>query len=134
MNTPVDAQFSMPFGAAVALSTGAATLAQFDDAAAVAAALAPWMDKVNCCTSERLEAAFPASWQAEVRVTLADGRVIERYEEGFRGSPGDRATREQLVDKAAGLVGSASATALADSIAALDGGAPISGQIAVPCL
>jgi len=69
-----------------------------------------------------------------VRVKLADGRVIERYEEAFRGSPGDRATREQLIDKAVGLVGEANARSLAESIAALDGAAPISGQIAVPQL
>ncbi len=134
VNTPVDAQFSMPFGAAVALSTGQATVSQFDEAPAVAADLKPWVDKVRCYTSERLEAAFPASWQAEVRVTLADGRVIERYEEAFRGSPGDRATREQLIEKAAGLVGEAGAGALAESIAALDGAAPISGQLRVPRL
>lgn len=132
VNTPVDAQFNMPFGAAVALTTGQATVAQFDDAPAVAAELMPWIEKVTCYTSDRLEAAFPESWQAEVKVTLTDGSVIERYEAAYRGSPGDRATRDQLIDKASGLTDAVSAAALADSIAELDPTVPMVGQVAVP--
>ncbi|MFL4476548.1 MmgE/PrpD family protein [Paeniglutamicibacter sp. MACA_103] len=130
VNTPVDAQFNMPFGAAVALATGEATVAQFEDAPRVANDLGEWLGKVVCYTSDRLEAAFPASWQAEVRVKLKDGTVIERFEDAFRGSPSDRATRDQLVDKAAGLVGSDAARALDSSIAELDGSAPLAGQLA----
>lgn len=132
VNTPVDAQFNMPFGAAVALATGEATVAQFEDAPRVAKDLDAWLRKVDCYTSDRLEAAFPASWQAEVRVKLKDGTVIERFEDAFRGSPSDRATRDQLVDKAAGLVGSDAARALDESIAGLDGEAPLAGQLAYP--
>lgn len=132
VNTPVDAQFNMLFGAAVALSTGEATVDQFEDAPRVAKDLDDWLRKVVCYTSDRLEAAFPASWQAEVRVKLKDGTVIERSEDAFRGSPADRATREQLVDKAAGLVGAEAARALDESIAGLDGDAPLAGQLAYP--
>jgi 2-methylcitrate dehydratase PrpD len=134
VNTPVDAQFNMPFGAAVALATGEATVAQFGDAPRVAKDLDDWLRKVVCYTSDHLEAAFPASWQAEVRVTLKDGTIIERREEAFRGSPADRATREQLVDKAAGLVGDDAAQALDRSIAELVGSAPLSGQLAYPAM
>lgn len=132
VKTPVDAQFNMPFGAAIALTTGQATVAQFDDAPALAAELMPWIEKVTCYTSDRLEAAFPASWQAEVKVSLTDGTVIARYEEAYRGSPGDRATLDQLIDKAAGLTDAASAAALAESIAGLDLNSPMAGQVAVP--
>jgi len=132
VNTPVDAQFNMPFGAAVALATGEATVAQFEDAPRVAKDLDGWLRKVVCYTSDRLEAAFPASWQAEVRVKLKDGTVIERSEDAFRGSPADRATREQLVDKAAGLVGRDAAVALDRSIAGLVGSEPLATQLAYP--
>lgn len=134
VRTSVDAQFNMPFGAAVALATGNATVAQFNDAPQVAKELDDWMRKVVCYTSDRLEAAFPASWQAEVRVKLKDGTVIERNEDAFHGAPADRATREQLVDKAAGLVGANAARALDRSIAELDGSRPLTDQLAYPSL
>lgn len=132
VNTPVDAQFNMPFGAAVALATGEATVADFDDAPRVASELAGWLQKVRCYTSEELETAFPAAWQAEVRVRMTDGTLIERREAAFRGSPGDRATLEQIVEKAASLIGEEAATMLERSIAGLDGSCPISAQIAFP--
>lgn len=132
VNTPVDAQFNMPFGAAVALTTGQATVEQFDNAPAIAGELAPWLAKVHCYTSERLEAAFPASWQAEVSIRFKDGRVIEKSEDAFRGAPQDRATRDQLVAKAAGLLTPSAAQALDASIAGLRLDAPLTGQVAVP--
>lgn len=132
VNTPVDAQFNMPFGAAVALTTGQATVEQFDNAPAVAAELAPWLEKVHCYTSDRLEAAFPASWQAEVSVRFKDGRVVNKSEDSFRGAPQDRATHGQLVDKAAGLLSPAAARALDESIAELVLDAPLTGQVTVP--
>lgn len=132
VKTPVDAQFNMPFGAAVALATGRATVAQFDDAPAVAALLLPWMEKVRCYTSDRLEAAFPAQWQAEVSVRLTDGTVIEKTEDAFRGAPEDRATWADILTKAEGLVGAEAAAVLARSVENVAGNRPISGQIAVP--
>ncbi|GAA3130195.1 hypothetical protein GCM10020255_003720 [Rhodococcus baikonurensis] len=128
----MDAQFNMPFGAAVALATGQATVGQFDDAPAVAAKLKPWLEKVRCYTSERLEATFPASWQAEVSVRFKDGRVIERNEAAFRGAPQDRATREQLVDKAAVLLTPSAAQALDETVQAIELDAPLTGQVVVP--
>jgi 2-methylcitrate dehydratase PrpD len=132
VRTPVDAQFNMPFGAAVALTTGKATVEQFDAAPALARELLPWMEKVTCYTSEKLEAAFPASWQAEVQIRLTDGTLIERSEDAFRGAPQDRATLADLVAKAEGLVGESPAAGLAASIQNLKDGLPMAGQIALP--
>ena len=105
VTSPVDAQFSMPFGAAVALATGKAVVEQFDDAPAVSSQLHEWMQKVQCYSSDRLEAAFPAQWQAEVSVVLVNGTVIERRKDAFHGAPGDRAEWADIVSKAEGLVG-----------------------------
>lgn len=134
VNTPVDAQFNMPFGAAVALATGQATVDQFDDAPAVAEHLRPWMHKVTCYTSDRLEAAFPREWQAEVTVTFRDGTVVERFEEAFVGSARKRATWEQITEKAAGLLGVDAAHAVRASLEALDPEAPMRGQVHYPVL
>jgi 2-methylcitrate dehydratase PrpD len=132
VRTPVDAQFNMPFGAAVALATGRATVKQFDDAPALALELREWMEKVTCYTSERLETAYPASWQAEVNIRLVDGTIIEKSEDAFRGAPDDRATWADITAKAEGLIGSAAASALAESIGNLQDTLPLTGQIALP--
>ncbi|TFD23000.1 MmgE/PrpD family protein [Cryobacterium sp. TMS1-13-1] len=131
VNTPVDAQFNMPFGAAVALATGRATVDQFDDAPAVAAELMEWMEKVECYRSDSLEAAFPARWQAEVQVVLRNGTVIEKRENSFRGAPGDRATWADIVQKAEGLIGAPAAKALAASVSELDDSTVLGGGVAV---
>lgn len=103
--TPVDAQFSMPFGAALALTTGAAKAEQFSRAPELAADLGELMAKVTCVRSEALEAAYPAEWQAEVRVTLDDGTVVEKRENAFVGAPNNRASDDEIRAKASDLVG-----------------------------
>lgn len=132
VNSPVDAQFNMPFGAAVALATGQATIEQFDDAASLASVLMPWMELVTCYESETLEAAFPASWQAEVRVSLKNGTVIEKTSRAFRGSPQQKATRDELEEKAARLVGPVPARELAESIFGMNPLDRFAGQVAIP--
>lgn len=134
VRTPVDAQFNMPFGAAVAFTTGQATVEQFDRAPEIAPELLPWMRKVECRDSDRLERAFPAQWQAEVAVTFTDGTVVERREDAFVGSASRRATWEQITDKARGLVGDRGARQLRASIEGLDLARPISDQVAFPVL
>lgn len=135
VNTAVDAQFNMPFGAALALTTGEATVADFDNAPEVAAGLADLMAKVNCYTDDEIEAAYPASWQARVKVVLSDGTEIERFEDAYVGSAAKRATWEQITDKAAGLVGEQAGLALRDHVRnlALDSTAALSAaEVSVP--
>lgn len=120
VNTPVDAQFNMPFGAAIALTTGEAKLEQFDQAPEIARELSGWIEKVTCYESPKLEAAFPESWQAEVKLRLTDGRVFERYTEAYVGSPRNRASSEQIVEKAAGLVNREWAEAVLARLAGVD--------------
>jgi 2-methylcitrate dehydratase PrpD len=120
VSSTVDAQFNMPFGAALALSTGNATVEQFANAPRIAEELGPWLKKVRCYTSDALEAAFPASWQAEVQVRLTDGNVISRSEKAFRGSAGDRAGWKDIEEKIAGLLGFERAARLAAAIRAMN--------------
>ncbi|MBS3179429.1 MULTISPECIES: MmgE/PrpD family protein [unclassified Pseudoclavibacter] len=112
VESAVDAQFNMPFGAALALTTGTATVDQFDRAAELTGELLPLMRRVRCVTSPAVEAAFPADWTAEVRVTFTDGTVHEASTKAYRGSPGARASRQDLHAKARGLVGETCANQL----------------------
>ncbi|MET4060326.1 2-methylcitrate dehydratase PrpD [Arthrobacter sp. UYP6] len=114
VESAVDAQFNMPYGAALALTTGSATVEQFDCAAELTPQLLPLMRKVRCITSDAVEAAFPAAWTAEAKVTFTDGTVVTSRTDAFRGSPGARPTREDLLGKATGLVGTEQARRLLD--------------------
>ena len=108
----VDAQFSMAFGAAVAVARRSATLAEFERAAELGEELAPLMRRVECFRSERLDAAYPGAWGAEVEVHTRGGAVLTRAEDHFRGSPERPTPREGLVAKAAALLGDERAAAL----------------------
>ncbi len=83
----VDAQFSMPYAAAVAVLHRAAGSRQFRPDAIASPDAAAFMDRVECYRSERLEAIFPQHWPAEVEVELTDGRVLREYVEGAKGDP-----------------------------------------------
>jgi 2-methylcitrate dehydratase PrpD len=114
----VDAQFSMPFGAALTLSRGSSSLADFHNAASLAPQLQPLMDKTRMHTSAELDAAYPAQWGAEVTLAFTDGETVELRTPAFRGSPGWPAGRGEIEAKAAGLLGEAAAGRL---FAAVDG-------------
>ena len=118
----VDAQFSMPFGAALTLSRGASSLADFQQAGHLAAELQPWMDLAVMHTSPALDAAYPDRWGAEVTLSFADGETVELNTPAFRGSPGWPAGRPEIVRKAAGLVGEAAAASLLAAVEALRDG------------
>lgn len=120
IETPVDAQFSMPFGAALALATGTATLDQFDNATAEAQKVADLMAVVHCVGSEALEEAYPKQWRADVRVELDDGSVIEHQEPAFRGAPANPATTAEIHQKAEGLIGKKRAAELQRRVAAME--------------
>ena len=119
IETPVDAQFSMPFGAAVALTRGRPRLRDFDEAPAVASDLRDWLPKMRSYTSPVVEAAFPDSWQAEVTVRFASGEILERRCSAFRGSPALPPSWDDLIEKESELIGGESARRLRDEILAL---------------
>jgi 2-methylcitrate dehydratase PrpD len=128
----VDAQFSMPFGAALALARGTSSLQDFQNANRVAPELQPWMNLTEVHTSAELDAAYPARWGAEVTLSFADGEVAELRTEAFRGSPGWPAGREEIAAKAAGLLGEAAAGRLLADLDALsaDGEVDVAGLTA----
>ena len=84
----VNAQFSMPFGAALTLSHGSSSLADFQQASSLAAQLQPLMDRTWMHTSAELDAAYPARWGADVTLSFANGETVDLHTPAFRGSPG----------------------------------------------
>ena len=83
----VDAQFSMPFGAAVAVLTGAAGLDQFTLEQVRSPQVERMMGKVTLVKDARLETNFPREWPARVVITLEDGRRYEKFVRYPKGDP-----------------------------------------------
>jgi len=117
----VDAQFSMPFGAALALARGRSSLADFQDARLVAPELQHWMDLTEIHTSAVLDAAYPAQWGAEVVLSFTDGQAEKLHTAAFRGSPGWPAGRAEIAGKSAELLGKPAADRLLAVLDAADG-------------
>jgi 2-methylcitrate dehydratase PrpD len=109
----VDAQFSMPFLAALALTEGRVTLDDLERAPELAPGLAPLMRTVRCTRSDALEAAFPGRWGAEVTVRLRDGRTLRHDVRAAPGSPDRPQDEPELLHKAETLLG-ADGVALAE--------------------
>jgi 2-methylcitrate dehydratase PrpD len=86
----VDCQFSMPFGAALAIDRGAADLIAFLDAQDDLGdpALRALMDATEVTTTDAVSGLFPEKWAARVVVETDEGR-IERTVEIARGEPED---------------------------------------------
>ena len=76
--TTVDAQFSLPFGVAVALAHGRAGPDEFVPAVFESAAVRALMDRVEMVHDPALDRVYPRDWPSWVRIHLHDGRVLER--------------------------------------------------------
>jgi 2-methylcitrate dehydratase PrpD len=120
----VDAQFSMPFGATLALSRGESSVRDFERADQLAHELEPLMNLTHVYASQRLDAAYPSQWVAEVILRFADGEAVELATASFRGSPGWPAGRAELSEKAAGLLGDPTASRLLAAVEGLADGEP----------
>jgi 2-methylcitrate dehydratase PrpD len=125
----VDCQFSMPFGAALALDRGRADLSAFlgaqDDLADPA--LRALMDATDVVTTDAVADLFPERWAARVVVETDAGR-LERTVEVARGEPEDPLDWPAVEAKFDGLLAAAdtpdgAAADLADAVRTLgDGG------------
>jgi 2-methylcitrate dehydratase PrpD len=101
----VDAQFSMPFGAAVAVLCGAAGLDQFTLEQIQSKQVRQMMGKVVLEKDIRLEKSFPREWPARVTIHLADGRSYEKFIRHPKGDPENPLTWEEMAQKFRSLAG-----------------------------
>jgi 2-methylcitrate dehydratase PrpD len=101
----VDAQFSLPFGIAVALARGSASPAEFSPATLGDPLVLELMDRVVAVPDAALDARFPAAWPCWVRVALRDGRRLEARVDHPRGDPENFPVASELEGKFRALAG-----------------------------
>ena len=97
--TLADAQFSMPFVAAVTILDGELGTAQFDPQRYADPAVTALMDRVQCVGDPALDARYPASWPAWVEIRMHDGTVLHGRAEHPRGDPTNPLSNEEIVAK-----------------------------------
>jgi 2-methylcitrate dehydratase PrpD len=95
----VDAQFSMPYGAAVALTDRAAGLDQFSGDSFNSPQIMSLMGKVVLQKDKRIEKNFPAEWPALVSVHLTNGKQFEKFIRFPKGDPENPLTWQELSAK-----------------------------------
>ena len=103
--TVVDAQFSMPFGAAAAAIEGAAGLDQFRLEKVRSPHMRDFMKKVVLLKDRRIEATFPAEWPAHVVIELENGQRFEKFVRYPKGDPENPLTWDEMCTKFRSLTG-----------------------------
>jgi 2-methylcitrate dehydratase PrpD len=83
----VDAQFSMPFGAAVAVFYRKAGVDEFTEENFRSPQICSLMSKVVLTKDARIEEKFPAEWPARVEVQLTNGERFEKHVRYPKGDP-----------------------------------------------
>jgi 2-methylcitrate dehydratase PrpD len=102
--TVVDAQFSMPFGAAVAILCGKATLDEYTADQINSSPVRELMGKISCVLDPELETEFPKKWPASVTVQTKDGKSYSTRIEFPKGDPENPLTWDELIAKFRDLV------------------------------
>ncbi len=95
----VDAQFSMPYGAAVALTERAAGLDQFSDESIRSPQIKSLMCKVVLEKNRHIEKNFPREWPSIVGIQLANGRQFQKRVRFPKGDPENPMTWQELSAK-----------------------------------
>jgi len=95
----VDMQFSMPFGAAVALTHGRASLEEYQSGMPDNPQVKHIMERVQCVTDPALDAAFPKQFRAWAEVDVADGRTLRSELEYPKGDPENPVTWDEMKEK-----------------------------------
>lgn len=95
----VDAQFSAPFAAAIALVHGKAGFNDYTQANVDDPEVRSIMAKVHCYTDPELDAAYPDRWPAAAAIRLNDGRWVETRQPYPLGEPENPLDRAALAEK-----------------------------------
>ena len=97
--TGLQAKFSMPFCAAAAAVCGHVGIETFEDRVLRDPAIDAVRARVTMRVDPALDPSAPPLTQARVRVTLRDGRTLERMAAGARGYPEWPASDDELAGK-----------------------------------
>ncbi len=95
----VNAQFSMPFGAAVAVIYRKAGLGEFHLSKIRSEDVKRMMSRVECFVDPDLEKTFPKQWCATAEILTKDGQTYFVKVEYPRGDPENPLSWEELIEK-----------------------------------
>ncbi|MFC1816183.1 MmgE/PrpD family protein [Thermodesulfobacteriota bacterium] len=101
--TIVDAQFSMPFGAAVAILYGSATLEEYTKEKLHAPEVKDMMRRIRCVEAPELEKEFPQKWPAIITIKTTSGQEFKVKIDFPRGDPENPLSPDELIQKFKGL-------------------------------
>jgi len=101
----VDAQFSMPFGAAVAVVCGSAGLDQFSIEQIRSSKITEVMNKVVLIKDSEIEKTFPNEWPARVTIHANGGRAYQKFVRYPKGDPENPLTWDEMAEKFRSLAG-----------------------------
>ncbi|UCH20600.1 MAG: MmgE/PrpD family protein [Deltaproteobacteria bacterium] len=95
----VDAQFSMPFGAAVAILFGKATLDEYTIETINSFPVKEMMNRIHCVMDPDLEKEFPKKWPAFVNILTKAGHDFTIKIDYPKGDPQNPITWDELINK-----------------------------------
>ncbi len=101
----VDAQFSMPFGAAVAVLHRKAGLKEFQLAVIQSRAVREMMKRVECIIDPDLERTFPKQWRATAEILTKEGKRYFTTIDYPKGDPENPLSWEELIERFHDLTG-----------------------------
>ncbi len=95
----VDAQFSMPFGAAVAILYGKASLDEYTEHNLKQPQVLEMMQRVHIVTDKELEREFPKKWPAKAWIHTKSGNIYHAEVEYPKGDPENPLTWDEMISK-----------------------------------
>ena len=95
----VDAQFSMPFGAAVAILFGKAALDEYTLENVNNPDVKEMMQRVACVTDQELDREFPQKWPAWATISTKSGQTLTARIDYPKGDPENPLAWNELIDK-----------------------------------
>lgn len=101
----VDAQFSMPFGAAAALLYGKAGLKEFQPSVIQSQPVREMMRKVECIVDPELDRTFPKQWRATAEILTEDEKSYSTTVEYPKGDPENPLSWEEMIERFHDLTG-----------------------------
>ncbi|MGI8878506.1 MAG: MmgE/PrpD family protein, partial [Candidatus Limnocylindria bacterium] len=104
-NNVVDAQFSAPYGAAVALVHGRAGLAEHSDPVLADPRVRRLMAMTDCVRDPSLDAEYPGKWAGSVEIRLRNGRTVRTRVDFALGEPENPVPSVALVERFVELAG-----------------------------
>ena len=101
----VDAQFSMPFGAAAALLYGKAGLKEFQLSTIQSKPVRDMMRKVECIVDPELDRTFPKQWRATAEILTEEEKSYSTTVEYPKGDPENPLSWEEMKERFHDLTG-----------------------------